>query len=142
MTVYVAWIRSTKELSKEQKRVVPIFKELYGKLLKEMHIRREIPLLLVDEKSWNNKKGLNMNPKSVAHYNEGIQFGKGTPFEAVLLREAVLYWDDAHTVIPRLLRHELVHAKIRKEEKGDSTHAEPFMKLAKKYKGVALPKDY
>jgi uncharacterized protein YbaR (Trm112 family) len=143
MTVYVVWIISgNHKKTKEQNRVIPIFKELYTKLLKEMHIRREIPLLLVDEASWNNKKGLNMNSKSIAHYNEGIQIDRGMKFEAVLLREVVLGWEDAQTVIPRLIRHELVHAKIRKKETDDNEHAEPFKKMAKRYKGVAMPEDY
>jgi hypothetical protein len=141
MSVSIIWVTTSGKLTKEQTRIIPIFKELYINLLKEMHIRRDIPLLLVDEKSWVNKKGLNLNPKSVAHYNEGIRLNKKSPIEAILIRESVLYWDDAMKVIPQLIRHELVHAKVKDSEKRNS-HGEPFINVAKKYKNVAMIGDY
>ena len=140
--IRVVWITKDGKTNKEQKRVSSILAELYAKLLKEFKIARTIPLLLVDEASWNYKGGLNMNPKSVAHYNEGIRFKTGSkPQEAILLREAVLRWDDAQSAIPKILRHELTHAKLKGKEKGNE-HAGIFKKTAGKYGNVAKKGDY
>lgn len=140
--IRVIWITKDGKTDKEQKRVASILAELYAKLLKEFKISRTIPLLLVDEDSWNYKQGLNMNPRSVAHYNEGIRFKVGSsPQEAILLREAVLKWDDAQTAIPKILRHELTHAKLKGKEKGNE-HASVFKKTAQKFGNVAKKGDY
>jgi hypothetical protein len=138
--VTVRWI-TMKRVTKEQARVVPLIKVLYVKLLKEFKITRSIPLYLVDNESWLYKTGLNMNPRSVAHYNTGIKFTGGRSHEAVLVRESVLFWDDVHTALPRLLKHELVHAKVKNKEKGNE-HAKPFKKMARRFKGVAMEGDY
>lgn len=137
---YVMWITKDGKTDSEHKRIVSIISELYTKLRKEFKISRFLPLYIVDEASWKNKNGLNMNPKSVAHYNEGIQFGIRRPHEAILLREAVLTWNDAQTAIPKILRHELAHAKLKGKEKGNE-HAGIFKKMAKKH-GAAKKGDY
>ena len=127
----VGWITKTGKRTKEQNRVGPIIAELYVKLLKEFGIRRRIPLYLVDEWSWN-KGSLKMNSRSVGHYNEGIRVRGGSPHEAVLLRESVLYWENWRTAIPEILRHELVHAKLKGQERGNE-HGKPFKSLARKH---------
>ena len=142
MTIIVRWITITGNQTKEQRRVLPILKNLWVHLLKEFHIRRTIPLFLVDEKSWTLKTGLNMNSRSVAHYNTSIRFKSGYSSEAVLLRESVMYWKDADIAIPKLLRHELVHAKVKKQERGNEHSHKVFGKEAKKHKGVAKKGDY
>jgi hypothetical protein len=136
MKNHVMWITHNGKKDKEHRRVVPIINGLYVKLLKEFRISRFIPLLLVDEPSWTYKGGLNMNPRSVAHYNEGIKFGLHKPHEAILLRECVLKWDDAQTEVPKILRHELVHAKLKGKEKGNN-HGSDFKKVAKKFGNIA-----
>lgn len=141
MTTIVKWITFDGKQTKEQRRVLPLIKRLYEKLLNEFKITRSVPLFLVDEKSWTCKQGLNMKPRSVAHYNTGISFGGQKPIEAVLIRESILFWEDVHTALPRILRHELVHVKVKNKERGNE-HAKPFKDMAKRYKGVARKGDY
>ena len=81
-----------------------------------------------------------MNSRSVGHYNEGIQVCGGSPHEAVLLRESVLYWDDWRTAIPKILRHELSHAKLKGKERGNE-HGKEFRDVARRH-GAAMKGDY
>lgn len=136
----VGWITKTGKRTKEQNRVGPIIAELYVKLLKEFRIRRRIPLYLVDEWSWGYKAGLNMHPRSVAHYNTGIRIGGGKAHEAILLREEVLNWENWNAAIPRLIRHELSHAKLKDNERGNE-HGKEFRNVARKH-GAAMKGDY
>lgn len=138
----VKWITATGKIDKEQKRVTPILEKLYVGLLKEFRISRFIPLCLVDRKSWNYKQGLNMNKTAVAHYSEGISVGHGPAHEAILLLENVLEWDDAQTAVPKILRHELVHAKLKGKEKQNCDHGALFKKTANKYGNCAKKGDY
>ena len=139
---FVKWITATGKIGKEQKRVTPILEELYVRLLKEFRISRFVPLCVVDDESWHYKQGLNMNKRSVAHYSEGVSVGHSPAHEVILLRENVLYWDDAQTAIPKLLRHELVHAKLKGKEPEGVDHGLLFRKTAKKFGGVAKKGDY
>lgn len=136
----VGWITKTGKVTKEQRRVASIIDELYVKLLKEFGIRRLVPLYLVDEWSWAFKGGLRMNSCSVAHYNEGIAFSGGNPHEAVLLRECVLHWENWNTAIPKILRHELSHAKLKGKERGNE-HGKEFRDVARRH-GAAMKGDY
>jgi hypothetical protein len=140
--IRIIWITKTGKTTQKQNNAASALGKLYPKLLVEFKISRELPLCLVDEDSWNNKQGLSMHSQSLAHYNTGIRFKAGSrPQEAILLRAAVLNWEDAHVVIPRILRHELVHAKLKGKEKGNE-HAVAFHKIAKKYGNVAKKGDY
>ena len=139
MSIVVKWITFNGKQTQKQTNIVPIFKEKWRELLKEFNIRRTIPLYIVDEKSWKTMHG---NPTHGAEYNTGVRIGRGAPHEAVFLRERMLLYDNAAVVIERILRHELVHAKLKGKENGDEHSPKIFGKEAKKRKRVGMIGDY
>jgi hypothetical protein len=107
-------------------------------LLKKFSLSRPIPLYICDDFAW---KQLRLSPRSVAHHNTGIAYGTVGPHEAILIREEVLMWDDAQKALPKILQHELTHAKLRGKEKSFNKHGKLFGKTAKKY-GAAIKGDF
>lgn len=98
----------------------------YTRAMRQLGIRRDIPLLILDEWTW--LKHLKLPKQSIAHYDEGDQ---------IFLRRHAIGKEIGHAILLiELLKHELIHAKLKGKEKINE-HGKEFRKLAKKY-GVII----
>jgi hypothetical protein len=121
-SIRIATQRGGKITQKEQT-IIKRVSGVYEKARLEMNIRRSIPIIICDEWTW--LEHLKLNPSSIAHYNYSNQiflrldaFGKEIGKSISLLE---------------LLKHELIHAKLKGKE-GKKKHSDEFKSMAKKHK--------
>lgn len=114
-------------LTKTDKILMARVSKVYSGVKQELNIRRTIPLIICDEWTWNEH--LHMNPQSIAHYNYTDQL--------FLRRDAFKHEIGKIISLEDLLKHELIHAKLKNKE--PKSHGKPFKQLAKK---SGLPKKY
>ncbi len=114
-------------LTKTDKALINKVSKIYSVVKKEMNIRRNIPIIICDEWTWNDH--LHMNPQSIAHYNYSDQL--------FLRRNAFRHEIGKIISLEDLLKHELIHAKLKGKE--TKSHNAAYKKLAKK---SGLPKKH
>lgn len=136
--VTVKWLTKGRgmDLDADRRQVTKTVRWMYGKALSETGISRKIVLYICDEFMWKKMK---MRARSVAHHNTRVIVDACIPHEAIFLRETTLMWPDAQEALPKILRHELVHASLGKRE--TKSHGALFRKTAKKH-GAAQIGDY
>lgn len=120
--VRIATRKGGKTTARERTIIIQVVKT-YSDLLNEMSIHKIIPVVICDEWTW--LKHLKMNPKAIAHFNYSNQiFLRLNTFGREIKKESSLRL---------LLKHELIHAKLKGKEKESDEHSPEFRKLASKY---------
>ena len=108
----------------EERRMLVRVRDVYTKLLTQIGIRRNIPVIICDEWTWLVHLG--HRKTSLARYGYGG--GRVTP-EIIYLRAKTLTPEN----FEHLLKHELIHSKLGRKEKIDNEHGVGFRKLARKH---------
>lgn len=136
--VTVKWLTKGRgmDIDADRRDVTKTVKWMYGIIHKKMQVKRNIILYICDEFMWKKMK---MHSRSMAHHNTRVAIDGCVPHEAIFLREEVLMWPDAQTVVPKILKHELAHALVGDGEK--AAHGKLFRKIAAQH-GAAQIGEY